>query len=475
MTDLATALLGALLRTTLFLSVAFLLVGGLLWLMNISSPAIRRSAWVMVLLQGWWFGRSVVDVPWYEPDAIRSLPAAAGPSSAILESAAYGSPVEGQADLPAKVEAPSPAGRFWNWQCLAGGAWLAGILATVTRWAVRYVRFARDLPLGEAAPAEDQRVWDRLLAERNIQRAIPLRMTDKLGPALWRAPGGYRVLAPRSLWRELLPESRLAILRHELAHYERGDLWKSLVVHLLALPQWFNPFAWRAVRNFDEAAEWACDDQVRKSYPEHLAAYGRGLLLLGAAQAPRGLLNTAARGRGLALRIRRLLAPNLPEDSHVKKTALMAASLALLLAGGIGIELTAREAADTNTADTQEGGLDAQGHFKAAKAMLEAAAKTYEATAAGYDAGTAPGQDVYVWSRRWLDAERSLAKNNRDQLAALTAHWERMRALYRRVEALYRHGSKGGELEKYFALRFYVAEAELFLADAGGAVPEETK
>lgn len=170
-----------------------------------------------------------------------------------------------------------------------------------------------------------------------------------------------------------------------------------------------------------------------------------------------------------------LVAPNLPEDFLVKKTALMAASLALLLAGGIEIELVAREAADKTIADTQGGGLDVRGHFKAAKAMLEAAAKTYEATAAGYDAGTAPGQDVYIWSRRWLDAERSLAKNDHHQLAALTAHWERMHTLYRKIEALYRHGSKGGEAEKYFAMRFYVAEAELFLADAGGAVPEKAK
>jgi hypothetical protein len=159
----------------------------------------------------------------------------------------------------------------------------------------------------------------------------------------------------------------------------------------------------------------------------------------------------------------------------VKKIALMAASLALLLAGGIEIQLIAREAADKKNADAQGGGLDVKGHFKAAKGMLAAAAKTYEATTAAYNAGTAPGQDVYVWSRRWLEADRNLAKNDRDQLAALTAHWERTHALYKRVEALYRNGSKGGEAEMYFAMRFYVAEAELFLADAGGAVPEKTE
>src|SRR5262249_54471037 len=60
-----------------------------------------------------------------------------------------------------------------------------------------------------------------------------------------------------ALWRQLDSGERLAILRHELAHYRRGDLWKSLVARLLALPHWFNPLAWRAGRRFDEAAERA--------------------------------------------------------------------------------------------------------------------------------------------------------------------------------------------------------------------------
>jgi beta-lactamase regulating signal transducer with metallopeptidase domain len=79
------------------------------------------------------------------------------------------------------------------------------------------------------------------------------------------------------------------------------------VARVLALPQWFNPFAWWAVRNFDEGAEWACDEAARRACPEDTPAYGRALLALGAGQATLGLLNPAAHGRGLALRIRRRL------------------------------------------------------------------------------------------------------------------------------------------------------------------------
>ena len=51
-------------------------------------------------------------------------------------------------------------------------------------------------------------------------------------------------------------------------------------------------------------------------------------------------------------------------------------------------------------------------------------------------------------------------------------HWQRMHQLHRKVGALYFAGSRGGEAEKYHATEYYLAEAELWLADAGGEVPE---
>ena len=84
----------------------------------------------------------------------------------------------------------------------------------------------------------------------------------RLGPMLCRLPGGYRIVVPRRLWGQLTAAQRGAVMQHELAHYLRGDLWKSFAVRLLALPHWFNPLAWWAVRRFDEGGEWACDESA---------------------------------------------------------------------------------------------------------------------------------------------------------------------------------------------------------------------
>ncbi|HET6881439.1 MAG TPA: hypothetical protein VFI31_14850 [Pirellulales bacterium] len=112
----------------------------------------------------------------------------------------------------------------------------------------------------------------------------------------------------------------------------------------------------------------------------------------------------------------------------------------------------------------------AQANLDVDPAMVEdmavAAEKTYQATAAGYDMGTEVLANVYVWSRRWLDAERKLAKNEAEDLVALKAHRERMKLLMTKVRALFNLGAKGGEQERYFATRYYLAEANALLAAA---------
>jgi polysaccharide export outer membrane protein len=150
------------------------------------------------------------------------------------------------------------------------------------------------------------------------------------------------VLAPRALWSALSADERESILRHELAHLRRRDLQNSLLALLAALPQWFNPLVRMAVRRFDEAGEWACDDAAAKCSAlakregNHLAerddytcarlAFANVLLqaaecVLGEAALPGG---QSLRGGVLARRIQRLVNPRFKEESMMKKSCLLA-------------------------------------------------------------------------------------------------------------------------------------------------------
>ena len=104
-------------------------------------------------------------------------------------------------------------------------------------------------------------------------QGVPLWVTANVGPLLCLVPRGYRLVVPAGLWQRLAPAGRLSILRHELAHLQRRDLLKSILVRLLMLPHWFNPLAWLAVRRFDEAAEWACDEVAKGADLEGCRAY----------------------------------------------------------------------------------------------------------------------------------------------------------------------------------------------------------
>jgi hypothetical protein len=72
-------------------------------------------------------------------------------------------------------------------------------------------------------------------------------------------------------------------LRHELAHYQRGDLWTTLMARCLALAQWFNPLAWWAASRFEAQCEFICD---QASTSEDPAAFAEILIRLGRPPTP---------------------------------------------------------------------------------------------------------------------------------------------------------------------------------------------
>ncbi|HVU44290.1 MAG TPA: M56 family metallopeptidase [Xanthobacteraceae bacterium] len=264
-----------------------------------------------------------------------------GPSMQLPDESVASVPVETDVSTS---EAPTPtaAWEFRDFAPYAGAAWGGGIGLLVLAWLAGYARFVRRLPTGRMASIEWLDEWQTLLTDHGITRTVPLRVTADMGPMLCRLPRGYELLVPGPLWQELNATERAAILRHELAHLERGDVWKSLAARVLALPHWFNPFSWWAVRRFDEAAEWACD---RAASAEHATTtYARALVRLGEVAGRHASYSPAARGRPLAARIRRLLAGRLREDSSAKKALLLAACTGFALAALVRVELVAREA-----------------------------------------------------------------------------------------------------------------------------------
>lgn len=168
------------------------------------------------------------------------------------------------------------------------------------------------------------REWHAVRREHRVIRPIRFCVTASLGPLLCRTPRGYTLAVPRSLWHGLSSIQRLAILRHELAHYRRGDVWMSLLARSMVLVHWFSPFAWLAPRRFEEGAEWACDEAAIGERRELGVEYAKALLRLGQ-QPSRNLVYAAASPsrHHVALRIRRMLAPATGPTSSLSTAILL--------------------------------------------------------------------------------------------------------------------------------------------------------
>jgi hypothetical protein len=77
-------------------------------------------------------------------------------------------------------------------------------------------------------------------------------------------------------------------------------------------------------------------------------------------------------------------------------------------------------------------------------------------------------EEVYMWSARWLHAQRDLSENQQDKIAAFADHQKRMKELQEKVATLI---GDTGVLLPYAAAaaaEWYLAEADLWLLKERG-------
>jgi WD40 repeat protein len=192
-----------------------------------------------------------------------------------------------------------------SWSVVALTAWLVGVCALSAVGWTRHRSFIGRLRNLHPGQDEWQAQWRQMCDEQGIRAPIALLMSDATGPALCWTWGGYRLVVPEALWTGLSPSERSAILRHELEHYRRGDLWTTLLARGLAVLHWFNPLAWRAVGRFEAQTEFLCD---RAAAADDSSALASMLLRLGSRPRERMAIVHSAGNGSLFERIQRLLA-----------------------------------------------------------------------------------------------------------------------------------------------------------------------
>ncbi len=155
--------------------------------------------------------------------------------------------------------------------------WAIGAVTFVTVTLIRYRINAKRLDATLNIPAPELwSIYDTVCRELDIKKAPPLYMgRADVSPMVY----GFfnpKVVLPSV---EMSDESVTYILRHELTHYKRGDLWFKLLSMLANALHWFNPLAYIACGAMSAEAELSCDESaLRKTDLMGRLGYGNSML-----------------------------------------------------------------------------------------------------------------------------------------------------------------------------------------------------
>lgn len=140
-----------------------------------------------------------------------------------------------------------------------GCLWLLGLAGALAlhlflwrNFAWRVLRWNR--PVADGRVTE---VFEKVKGELGIRAALPLYENPRVDSPMIAGLFHPCVLLPAS---PLSAGEYEVVLRHELTHYRRGDLWLKLFLALSRCVHWFNPLIWAAAHAADEDIEIACDE-----------------------------------------------------------------------------------------------------------------------------------------------------------------------------------------------------------------------
>jgi beta-lactamase regulating signal transducer with metallopeptidase domain len=330
-------------QSSVFLAVAAVIAWSMLRALRCQSPFVHRTVWCLVLAQSLLIFQFPIAIPW--KSEANTVSARGETNITSGSSVSTDVVVTNHANLAESPAADISQRTFTMYLPLIVLAiWSVGVLAILGQWGMRYVWFVRNLPTRKCENESWNQEWDELLKQRGVSTRIPLYVSDRVGPMLCRWPDGQRVVVPESLWNRLPREQRQAILRHELAHFERNDLLKTLIANLVAAMHWFNPMAWYAVRRFEDSIEWTCDSIVLASKPEANVHYAKALLSLGSNSSVPTTWASAVFGGGLAARICRVVSADNASDSRTKMLITIGILIGLSAVHVVRVELVAQEA-----------------------------------------------------------------------------------------------------------------------------------
>jgi uncharacterized membrane protein YkoI/beta-lactamase regulating signal transducer with metallopeptidase domain len=217
---------------------------------------------------------------------------------------------------------PAPEARPVPIRMLLFATWLAAAIGILGFHLWSYKRFVCAV-----------RRWSAAREDSPYAAPIPVKTC-----ALVESPMLIGFLRPQILLpeREINADELECVLKHEITHHERGDLWVNLLVLLSLCVHWFNPLVYLAAKSVRADCEAACDETVvAGGNPETRRQYGEAIIGFIGARNTRGpLLSTYFYEGSRSMKRRLVSIMDTGRKSRILAAACTAVILSLTLLSG---------------------------------------------------------------------------------------------------------------------------------------------
>ncbi len=147
---------------------------------------------------------------------------------------------------------------------LAVWLWSIGTIAFIAINCMKHYRFIKTINRWseEVTSQEMLNILQELRAELKISQQVKLKVCSSIASPMTTGFIHPVILLPATNYTA---DEQLFILKHELVHYKRKDLWYKALLFLATAIHWFNPIVYLMARAIEVQCEISCDEEVLKN------------------------------------------------------------------------------------------------------------------------------------------------------------------------------------------------------------------
>ena len=147
-----------------------------------------------------------------------------------------------------------------SWYQIGICLWIAGVFVFIIYHGLKHYRFIRMVNRwGEQPDAQMLNTLQKIKTDMGITKPVKLWICSCISSPMMIGFLSPVILLP---WPDFSANELPYILRHELVHFKRKDLWYKSLVLLATAIHWFNPVVYLMAKAIASQSEISCDAEV---------------------------------------------------------------------------------------------------------------------------------------------------------------------------------------------------------------------